>query len=96
MASNIILILGAGPNSGLEIIKYFSDKSYKTVAVARNPSEEISKVADLVIKADFSDAANMKAIFDKVREKLGVPNVVVYNGKLFLQEIARLVVLHYS
>ncbi|KAG4437898.1 hypothetical protein IFR05_006617 [Cadophora sp. M221] len=80
MASNIILILGAGPNSGYHITKYFSDKSYKTAAVARNPSDEVVKAADLVIKADFSDASNIKAIFDEVREKLGVPNVVVYNA----------------
>ena len=79
MASNIILILGAGPNSGYHITKYISDKSYKTAAVARNPSEELVKAADLIIKADFADASNIKAIFSEVGDKLGVPNIVVYN-----------------
>ncbi|PVH85805.1 NAD(P)-binding protein, partial [Cadophora sp. DSE1049] len=78
--SNIILVLGAGPNVGIHITKYFSEKAYKTAAVARNPSEEVIKAADLVIKADFSDASNIKPIFDEVKEKLGIPNVVVYNA----------------
>ncbi|KAH7364127.1 hypothetical protein BKA65DRAFT_522652 [Rhexocercosporidium sp. MPI-PUGE-AT-0058] len=59
---------------------FFSDKSHKTATVARDPSEELVKAADLVIKADFSDASNIEAIFDEVKEKLGVPNVVVYNA----------------
>lgn len=80
MSSNIILILGAGPNIGLHITKFFHSKSYHTAVVARNPSEELIKAADLVIKADFSDATNIRGIFDEVKEKLGVPNVVVYNG----------------
>jgi hypothetical protein len=35
---------------------------------------------DLTIKADLEDPSVVKAIFDKVKAKLGVPNVVVYNG----------------
>ncbi len=81
MSTNIVLVLGAGPNTGYQVTKYFSDNFYKTAAVARNPSEQLVKAADLVVNADFSDVANMKAIFDEVKEKLGIPNVVVYNGE---------------
>ena len=86
MSSNIILILGAGPNVGIHITRHFSEKGYKSAVVARNPSVDVTNAADLVIKADFSDASNIKAVFEEVKEKLGVPNVVVYNGKLGFQD----------
>jgi NAD(P)-dependent dehydrogenase (short-subunit alcohol dehydrogenase family) len=81
MAQNIILVLGAGPNVGLHVAKYFGQKSFKTAAVSRNPTEELRNTVDLTIKADLEDPAVVKNIFDEVRAKLGVPNVVVYNGK---------------
>ncbi|KAL2072623.1 hypothetical protein VTL71DRAFT_11966 [Oculimacula yallundae] len=80
MTPKAILILGAGPNAGLHITKYFSEKSHKTVAVARNLSADINKIVDLVIKSDFSNPSNIKAILDEVKEKVGIPNVVVYNA----------------
>lgn len=80
MSSNIILVLGAGPNIGLHTIKYFSSKGFKTAAASRNPSAELASAADLVVKCDFADPASIKGLFEAVKEKLGVPNVVVYNG----------------
>ena len=79
MSSNVALILGAGPNIGLATVKYFSEKGYKTIAASRNPTEEVSKSADLVIKADFSNPAAIKPIFEEVKAKIGIPNVVIYN-----------------
>lgn len=79
--SNIILILGAGPNLGISIIKYFSSKGFKTVAVARTPLPELQKISDLVIQADFANPSSIPSIFSEVKAKLGFPNVVVYNGK---------------
>lgn len=79
--SKIILILGAGPNIGLNIARVFSSKgSYKTVIVSRNPKEEVIKGSDLSLQADFTNPNSIKGIFDEVKEKFGVPNVVVYNG----------------
>jgi NAD(P)-dependent dehydrogenase (short-subunit alcohol dehydrogenase family) len=80
MAQNIILVLGAGPNVGLHVAKYFGQKGFKTAAVSRNPTEELRSAVDLTIKADLEDPEVVKAIFDEVKAKLGVPNVVVYNG----------------
>lgn len=46
--SNIILILGGGPNVGLSVARVFSTKgSYKTVSVSRTPKEELIKATDL-------------------------------------------------
>ncbi|KAF5872154.1 putative uncharacterized oxidoreductase protein [Botrytis fragariae] len=79
--SKIVLILGGGPNIGLNIARVFSSKgSYKTVIVSRNPKEELIKEADLSLQADFTDPKSIKRIFDEVKQKFGVPNVVVYNA----------------
>ncbi|KUJ22706.1 NAD(P)-binding protein [Mollisia scopiformis] len=80
MSSKLILVLGAGPRVGLNVVKKFADNGYKTVGVSRNPGEELSKVADLALSADFSKHESIKTIFDEVKSKVGVPNVVVYNG----------------
>ncbi|PQE22534.1 short-chain dehydrogenase protein [Rutstroemia sp. NJR-2017a BVV2] len=78
--SKIVLILGAGPNIGLNLAQVFSSNSYKTIVVSRTPKEELTKSADLAIQADFSDPKSIKSIFDEVKQKIGVPNVVIYNG----------------
>ncbi|TGO89997.1 hypothetical protein BPOR_0084g00250 [Botrytis porri] len=66
--SNIVLVPGGGPNTGLNIARVFSSKgSYKTAT-------------DLSIQADFTDRKSIKHIFDEVKQKFGVPIVVVYNG----------------
>ena len=78
---NILLVLGAGPNVGRSIAQHFSKVgSYKTILVSRNPSTSIKESCDLVISADFEDAKCINGIFEEVKEKIGVPNVVVYNG----------------
>jgi NAD(P)-dependent dehydrogenase (short-subunit alcohol dehydrogenase family) len=77
MAQNIILVLGAGPNVGLHVAKYFGEKGFKTAAVS---TEEVRNTVDLTIKADLEDPSVVKAIFDEVKATLGVPNVIIYNG----------------
>ncbi|KAH6671353.1 hypothetical protein B0J14DRAFT_640318 [Halenospora varia] len=76
----VALILGAGLNVGLSVAKEFGKNGYKVALVARNPSEELSKVADLVIKADFSDPSSLSGVFAEVKSKLGVPKFVAYNA----------------
>lgn len=80
MASKIVLVLGAGSNVGANVASYFSKKTYKVAVVSRNPSREVFKTADLLIPADLTDLSTIPSIFAEVRSKLGVPNVVVYNG----------------
>jgi NAD(P)-dependent dehydrogenase (short-subunit alcohol dehydrogenase family) len=81
MPAKIILVLGAGPRTGLSIIKKFSQNGYKTIGVAGTPSPELLKTADLAISADLSKYESVKSIFSEVRSKIGIPNVVVYNSK---------------
>jgi len=79
MSPPVLLVLGAGPNVGLSVIRKFRKQGYKVAAAARHPTVP----ADLVITADFSDTGAVKAAFEKVKEELGVPSVVVYNAYSF-------------
>ncbi len=80
MSSRIILILGAGPNIGLHVAQKFAQNGFKVAIAGRSIKPEVSKNADLSIKADFSTPASVKPIFEEVKSKLGLPNVVIYNG----------------
>ncbi|CAN9354685.1 unnamed protein product [Alternaria alternata] len=79
MAQETLLFLGAGPNVGAATLSLFKTKGYKTAAVARTIKPDIEANADICLTADFSDPSVMGQIFEKVEQKLGVPNVVVYN-----------------
>ncbi|KZT30179.1 putative short-chain dehydrogenase [Neolentinus lepideus HHB14362 ss-1] len=80
MSSPVLLVLGAGPNVGLAVARKFRKQGYKVAAAARHPTADVAKAADLVITADFSDPTAVAAAFHRVKEELGVPSVVVYNG----------------
>lgn len=79
--SPVILILGAGPNIGQAVARTFASEGYKVALAARSLKEEDSTDAQLNIKADFSKPEEVVDIFTKVRKALGIPSVVVYNGK---------------
>ncbi|TAQ91473.1 hypothetical protein B7494_g164 [Chlorociboria aeruginascens] len=79
MSAPIILILGAGPNVGASVFQKFATHGYKTALVSRT-QRSLSPSPDVAITADISSPAAIKPIFDEVREKLGVPDVVVYNA----------------
>jgi NAD(P)-dependent dehydrogenase (short-subunit alcohol dehydrogenase family) len=81
MAQKTLLFLGAGPNVGAATLSLFKTKGYKIAAVARTIKPDIEANADICLTADFSDPSVMGQIFEKVEQKLGVPNVVIYNRK---------------
>jgi NAD(P)-dependent dehydrogenase (short-subunit alcohol dehydrogenase family) len=82
MAHKVVLVLGAGKNVGSAAVSKFKSKGYKVAAVSRNPIAEVRRDADLVLSADFSDPNCFAGIFERVEGELGLPNVVIYNGKL--------------
>ena len=78
--SPVLLILGSGPNVGHHVARVFIAKGYKVALASRSVKEENN--ADLVrISADLADPHCVKGIFSKVEASLGLPSVVVYNGK---------------
>lgn len=82
--SPILLILGAGSNVGQSVAKEFASKGYRVALAARRLKEEDSTSQELHIPADLSNPSSVAEIFSKVKEKLGVPSVVVYNGRMSL------------
>jgi short-subunit dehydrogenase len=77
----ILLILGAGPRIGKSVSSAFAAKGYKIALVARSLDEEASTPNQLNIKADLANPQSLSSIFTKVKVYLGLPSVVLYNGK---------------
>lgn len=80
-SSPVILIFGAGANTGFATAKKFTKEGYKVAAVSRNPSAELKAAADLIVPADLTDPETVEAAFEQVTKELGVPHVVVYSGE---------------
>lgn len=83
MASSrpLLLLLGAGPNVGQTVSKKFQANGYRVALAARSLSD--SKVSDheWSYKIDLGNPSAIEGLFSKVSKEVGIPNVVVYNGK---------------
>jgi len=79
--SPVILILGAGPRVGQEVARTFASKGYKVALAARSLKEADSTDDQLNITSDFANPDDIVSAFTRVKEVLGIPSVVVYNGK---------------
>jgi NAD(P)-dependent dehydrogenase (short-subunit alcohol dehydrogenase family) len=79
--SPIVLILGAGANVGRGVAQAFASKGYKVALVARKLEESDNTADQVHIQGDFSDPESVINAFTKVKSLLGLPSVVVYNGK---------------
>lgn len=79
--SPVALILGSGPNIGRHVAQSFAAKGYKIALVSRKAKEEDNVAGSLInISSDFSKPENLVDVFAQVKERLGVPSVVIYNG----------------
>lgn len=78
--SPVVLILGAGANIGTNVARAFAAKGYKVALAARKLQDETNEEGQLTIRSDFADPNSVIDVFAKVREVLGEPSVVVYNG----------------
>jgi NAD(P)-dependent dehydrogenase (short-subunit alcohol dehydrogenase family) len=81
MASPVILILGAGKNIGQGVARAFASKGYKVALASRSLKEAESTSEQLNITSDFSNTDDIVHAFTRTKKELGVPSVVVYNGK---------------
>lgn len=79
--SPVILILGSGPNIGKHVARAFAAKGYKVAQASRSLKEADSTADQVNISSDFSDPESIIKTFSKVKSLLGLPSVVVYNGK---------------
>ena len=79
--SPILLILGSGPNVGQHLARAFVAKGYKIALTSRKGNSEEDTPDQVNIAADLSDPNSVIEVYGKVKASLGVPSVVVYNGK---------------
>ncbi|KAI4228369.1 MAG: hypothetical protein L6R36_001652 [Xanthoria steineri] len=77
--SPVVLILGAGPNIGQHVAQAFAAKGYKVALTSRSAKKQSSE-DEVNISCDLSDPKSVVNVFDKVKELLGLPSVVVYNA----------------
>ena len=75
----VLLILGAGTNVGAGVAKAFAAKGYKVATTSRSQKGKEQDV--LHIQSDLSNPSSVATVFAKVREAIGPPSVVVYNGE---------------
>ncbi|KAM0807814.1 putative short-chain dehydrogenase [Seiridium cardinale] len=78
--SPVLLILGSGANIGQSVARAFHAKGYKIALTSRKPKQEHSADGYVSISSDLSDPESVVRVFSQVKEKLGIPSVVVYNA----------------
>lgn len=79
--SKVVLILGAGANVGQHVARTFASQGYKVASTSRTAKDTGNSEDAVHIAADLSDPESVAAVFSKVKALLGIPSVVVYNGK---------------
>lgn len=82
MSEPVLLILGYGPNNGLAIAQRFTAAGYR-IAVAPRSLEDgkFNEEGWLQLRVDLSHPEALPGLFTTVKEKMGIPSVVVYNGE---------------
>jgi NAD(P)-dependent dehydrogenase (short-subunit alcohol dehydrogenase family) len=81
MSSQAVLILGAGANVGKSLAQKFAGNGFKVAAASRTINPELAKAVHASTKVDFSTPSSIKDTFNWAKSKIGIPNVVVYNGR---------------
>jgi NAD(P)-dependent dehydrogenase (short-subunit alcohol dehydrogenase family) len=87
----VAAILGVGPGLGAAVARRFAREGFAVAMMAREEErlgtlrEEIQDAGGtaLAVSADATDAASVASAFDQVQEKLGSPEVFVYNAGAF-------------
>ena len=81
--SESVLIVGVGEGLSASLARLFSSKGMKIVLSARN----LEKLFDLkkeinaeTIECDSSDIESVKKLFTETDNKIGTPNLVIYNA----------------
>lgn len=85
MASSkpLLLLLGSGSNIGQAVAKKFLAGGYHVASAARSLTDRKISNQEWSYKADLSDTSAVEDLFAKVSKDIGIPNVVIYNGKVF-------------
>lgn len=77
----VIFIIGGGPRIGYAVASAFAQRGYKVAIASRRPNkEEIEKKGWFSVEMDLTSHDAIHNGFKQVRERIGEPNVVVYNA----------------
>jgi NAD(P)-dependent dehydrogenase (short-subunit alcohol dehydrogenase family) len=88
MSSKICALVGIGPGLGFAIAKKFGKEGYQMAMLARH-SEALKKYKQELkalgieaydFKTDAADTESIVTTFEKIRQTLGSPNVLIYNA----------------
>jgi NAD(P)-dependent dehydrogenase (short-subunit alcohol dehydrogenase family) len=83
MTTPVILILGAGSNVGSNVARKFASNGYRVAMTSRSSPTSASKDDGYFhIQSDLVDPGSILSVFKSVEARLGIPNVVVFNGSL--------------
>lgn len=78
----LVLVLGAGLNIGQAVAKKFLSDGYSVALAARSLSERKVSNQEWTYTIDLTNPGAVEALFTKVSEDVGIPNVVIFNGKM--------------
>ena len=79
-SQKVVLILGSGPNIGGSVSRAFAAKGYKVALASRSVKAEDNGADQVNVQVDLSNPPSVSDLFAKVKETVGIPSVVVYNG----------------
>jgi NAD(P)-dependent dehydrogenase (short-subunit alcohol dehydrogenase family) len=87
MAQPVAFILGGGPRIGHAVAEKLASQGYSVALGRRNvhPSVDIKNVMSVTV--DVASIRSVETAFAQVRTKLGIPEVVVYNGKTLFRPL---------
>ena len=91
MNGRTAVVLGVGPGLGAAIVRRFAREGF-TVGLMARREEGLAEIRQgiendggtaLPVSADAADSSSIAAAFERVRDKLGDPEVFVYNAGAF-------------
>jgi NAD(P)-dependent dehydrogenase (short-subunit alcohol dehydrogenase family) len=91
MTSKVAAVLGIGPALGSSVARRFAREGYAVALMARR-REEVDPVAAAIeaaggralrLTTDAADPASVATSFREIRDRLGAPDVFVYNAGAF-------------
>ncbi|WP_146173909.1 SDR family NAD(P)-dependent oxidoreductase [Saccharothrix carnea] len=88
-----VVIIGAGPGIGLSVARRFAREGWSVAVVARSEvkltavAESLAGVPVFARAADSTDETALRSALDAVSERIGVPDVVVYNAAVIRADL---------
>ena len=82
--SKLCLVTGVGPGTGTSVVKRFAIAGYKVAMLSRSEERLLNLQAEIpntvAFPCDVSNEQQMSDVINKVKNDLGVPDVLVHNA----------------